>query len=59
MRLFGGKDDKVEISKGQKFQCDCPKNGCPCSRWGHWVPAGQQVPQVVCCDWCQSGKHSG
>lgn len=53
----GGKD--AEISQGQEFQCDCPKDGCPCGRWGHWIPAGRPVPNVVLCDQCTRGDHSG
>ncbi len=56
---FKGGDKEPTISNGEDFQCDCPKNGCPCTRWGPWVPAGEPVPDVVVCDQCGSGNHSG
>lgn len=56
---FKGGDDSPPVSNGEKFQCDCPKDGCPCSRWGHWVPSGRPIPNVVLCDQCGSGNHSG
>lgn len=58
----GGKDDNQDsgsVSHGEDFQCDCTKSGCPCTRWGKWVPAGRPVPNVVVCDQCSSGNHSG
>lgn len=54
----GGGNDRP-ISNGEDFQCDCPRSGCPCTRWGRWVPAGKPVPDVVICDQCGRGVHTG
>lgn len=58
----GGKDDNEDsgsTSDGSELQCDCTKSGCPCTRWGVWVPKGRPIPNVVVCDQCSSGNHSG
>lgn len=58
LKSIGGGQD-YPISDGGELQCDCTKSGCPCSRWGVWIPKGRPIPNVVVCDKCARGDHSG
>lgn len=58
-KLLGGGNESDDISDGREFQCDCSVSGCPCTRWGNWVPAGRRIPNEVRCDKCNRGDHSG